>query len=136
MWFLKYPDRCTTFLLAKNYIPTWTKTSLWLVFVLRWNKKKMYIKKHYFGTILCFRQFSAHSTKFKLGLDYAKLFKMSLTLSTILNEIVEIRCWTFLTNFIPKYHCAMCIDELIIFCCQSMAKFCDEKMLGHLWSVF
>ena len=33
----KYPDRCTSCLLAKNYKPTWTKPSLRLVFVLRWN---------------------------------------------------------------------------------------------------
>ena len=32
------PDRCTSFLLAKNYKPTWTKTSLRLVFDMRWNK--------------------------------------------------------------------------------------------------
>ena len=75
------------------------------------NTKNLYRKKQHFGTILCFRRFSEHSTKCKLGLNYAKLYKMFLTLSTISNEIleliVEIRCWTFFTNFIPKYHCGM-----------------------------
>ena len=39
---IEYSDRRTRFLLAKNYKPTWTKTSLRLVFVLRWNKMPLF----------------------------------------------------------------------------------------------
>ena len=53
------------------------------------NTKNLCRKMQHFGTILCFRRFSEHNTKVKLGLNYAKLFKMFLTLSTILNEILE-----------------------------------------------
>ena len=53
------------------------------------NIKNLYRKKQHFGTVLCFRRFSEHSTKCKLRLDYAKLFKMFLTLFTILDEILE-----------------------------------------------
>ena len=39
-----------------------------------------------------FRQFLEHSTKCKLGRNYTKLFKILLTLSTILNERLEPNC--------------------------------------------
>ena len=38
----KYPDKCTSFLLAKNYKPTWTKIGLRPIFVLRWKKVDTY----------------------------------------------------------------------------------------------
>ena len=112
------------------------------------NTKKFYWKKHHFGTILCFCRFSEHSTKCKLRLNYAKLFKMFLTLSTILQWntrayqwIVEIRRWTFYTNFIPKYHCAWChyqlLDIVFIKKCLSVAfmRSPDISMpcLGSYW---